>query len=321
MDTTGVSEKAVYDALSGVFCKGGKNADLKQLDKIQELIKQHAKNKGLAALLQSYNVNFVCNVAQTLLEDGIFSDKKKKKKRFANKLVSNPAPCLCLQPTSPALSKTEVESVTMNTDSGQMSAQNKMLEHEPVISATEQQPPEPFTARIHLPYGVQHRLLVEIQHVLEEACFEFAKRTNPAILEKNGWDCSEAAELNLFVKELGSHSLGQPVTSATNDTILIADLVSSISKIRHAAVHRERLSTSGVDRAFEDSEHLLTFLGDDKRVQRIKDLRHDIGHLLGELDQKEREVDSILESKRNKINEQRQELQRLEEIALQDAET
>ncbi|KND89262.1 hypothetical protein TOPH_05954 [Tolypocladium ophioglossoides CBS 100239] len=349
-----ISEEAVYYALKGIF--RGANANVRKPDIIRALIIQHANEKDLAALIQSHSVEVVCASARTLLLDEIFGSKKRAKRRFAEIPNSKPAPGPSL--LSPAaLAKSEAGLINYAIDdgqesaksmpaesepvvpaNGQESAKNKPAESEPIVPANGQESaksktaesepvvpadgPKPSklpTAMTSLPYGAQYRLLVEIQHVLEQACFEFAQRNHSSILIQNGWDSPQAAELNLFVRELGNRR-HKPATTKATVKMPIGSLVSSIEDIRHAAVHRHRLSISGVDRIFEDSENLLAFLGDDERIRRMKCLRRDTCRSLAELDRNEREASSALELKRKKIEEQRQELKRQEDAAMLDAE-
>lgn len=143
------------------------------------------------------------------------------------------------------------------------------------------------TSVSNLPYEAQYHILVEAQHFLEEACFEFARNYLPSILRGNEWDCAEAVELNLFVKELGGcRQELAPIMKATME-LSTGKLLTSIADIRHAAVHRHRLSASGIDQIFQDGEHFLTSLGDCRRLERMKALRRDAYNTLAKLDRDE----------------------------------
>ena len=47
-----------------------------------------------------------------------------------------------------------------------------------------------------LPFHLQHRILVSVQDSLEKARYAFAQRLLADMLQKEGWNCPEAVELN-----------------------------------------------------------------------------------------------------------------------------
>lgn len=169
-----------------------------------------------------------------------------------------------------------------------------------------------------LPYGTQYYLLVDTQRFLEDACFQFAQRQMPSTLSDNGWDCAEALELNLFVKELSCQGLASKLMPATKPST--EKLLVSVADIRHAAVHRSRLSAHDVDRTLQNSEQFLALIGDTERLERIKDLRRDAFASLAQLDLEEREACSALDLRKKEIERRRIELKRLEEAAVMDME-
>ncbi|KAI6747502.1 hypothetical protein HG530_015882 [Fusarium avenaceum] len=48
---------------------------------------------------------------------------------------------------------------------------------------------------LYLRFKSQHKLMGYLQHYLVGVCYEFGKQTMPEVLEKHGWDCTEAAQL------------------------------------------------------------------------------------------------------------------------------
>ena len=59
-------------------------------------------------------------------------------------------------------------------------AQRQQSDHQADLLAFEEQ---------RLPYSAQHTVLLTVQGLLEEACFEFAQRYMPTVLQSAGYDC------------------------------------------------------------------------------------------------------------------------------------
>jgi len=51
---------------------------------------------------------------------------------------------------------------------------------------------------VYLPLQVQHKLLVEIQRMLEIVCFGFGVQKMQCVLKQKDWDCAEAVELKVW---------------------------------------------------------------------------------------------------------------------------
>ncbi|EXU94476.1 hypothetical protein X797_012452 [Metarhizium robertsii] len=117
----------------------------------------------------------------------------------------------------------------------------------------------------------QHKLLVQLQSVLEAACYEFGKYLMPDIFRRRGWDCAESLELNRCAREFQQWSFSD-VESANKPR---DELFRSISNIRHTAVHRLRVSVDAMEQFFNDAETLLLLLGDDARRRGITMLRQE----------------------------------------------
>ncbi|KAI9154950.1 hypothetical protein HJFPF1_07511 [Paramyrothecium foliicola] len=207
-------------------------------------------------------------------------------------------------------------------------AADKTAEPEPVPAASASQPPkldkplqttpEPVKAEpklskslSNLPYKAQYSLLVAAQSYLEHACFEFAQQHFSDLLVENSWDCPEAVELNLFAKKLNRRKQDAKAKSSSGG-LLTPKLITSIIELRHAAVHRQRLSAHTLNIFLRECEEFLTFLGDTTRYQKVSGLRQDAHRILVDLDRDEKAADAVLETKREEIEAARRELQQLE---------
>ena len=151
-----------------------------------------------------------------------------------------------------------------------------------------------------------------VQRILENACYHFGAREMKDIIEKEGWDCPECVELNVWARTLVANqdyfepvdleSLGQPFT----------ELTSSISHIGHMVVHRLRISANGLERFLADAEALTRLLHDDPSARSLARLRRETQISIEELKRNKDLLESRLSSKLKRISDQRIELDRLE---------
>lgn len=137
----------------------------------------------------------------------------------------------------------------------------------------------------------------------------------PDVLQKNRWDCPEAAELNLWVAEfLQSQSkfadkegeVGKPLEK----------LFRSVADIRHTAVHRIRISGRGLEQFLLDAETLATLLGDAVQLGLLTKLRRDMHLAIEELERNKHVLSLKLQETLKEIAAKRAELDRVEEAAI-----
>ena len=136
----------------------------------------------------------------------------------------------------------------------------------------------------------------------------------PFIMQKNRWDCPESAELNLwateFLKRLEvfhkKKDIGQPMEK----------LLRSVTDIRHAAVHRIRVSARGLEQFMLDAESLATLLDHSSSLTLLTKLRRDMQMAIEELERNKHVLSSKLDEARKSIAAQREELDRLERAAI-----
>ncbi|KAF5675629.1 ubiquinol-cytochrome-c reductase cytochrome c1 [Fusarium heterosporum] len=93
----------------------------------------------------------------------------------------------------------------------------------------------------------QNLLLSRMQTILEYACFQFAQKHMPSILQTSGWTCPEAGELSkwtyYFYKNQHYLQLDRLCRSRKSQYFLSA-MLNSVKEIRHDAVHRNPLDTN-----------------------------------------------------------------------------
>ena len=82
-------ERLVYLALTNIF--RGADAQLRRPKKIRELILKQQDNIDVRDLIEIHNIDHVCNVAKTLLDQQIFESTLKTKIRFPEVFEVSPA--------------------------------------------------------------------------------------------------------------------------------------------------------------------------------------------------------------------------------------
>ncbi|KAK7957312.1 uncharacterized protein PG986_006534 [Apiospora aurea] len=162
---------------------------------------------------------------------------------------------------------------------------------------------------VHLPFKSQHQLLVHLQQLLERSCCDFAAQERPQYLQQQGWDCAEAV-LSKRPTSLKGKKSAKP----------LEQLFTSITNIRHTAVHRNRISAAAVEDFFRDAEAFTALLGDTKATETIARMRQELQMTIEELERNTKAVDSKLDRTMHEIGAKREELRRLEKEALDDVQ-
>lgn len=96
-----------------------------------------------------------------------------------------------------------------------------------------------------------------IQHILEYALFDFAKKWIPQLLRDNNWEVPEAGELNRWNVVLGRYAANLPKDALHPRSRLgfaeLKELLCRLHHVRHAAVHRLRGPFQGVMAAITEA--------------------------------------------------------------------
>ncbi|USP82211.1 hypothetical protein yc1106_09485 [Curvularia clavata] len=143
------------------------------------------------------------------------------------------------------------------------------LQNTPAVPRSSQQlHTQPKTAMqsidyIRLPLWDQHRILVRVQQALERACFTFAQKHLGGVLQREGWDCAEAVELNRWPRVLLTYREECDLNNTSNFGKPLPDLLNSITQLRHDTVHRARLSSSRILQHLSNAVLLARLLHDD----------------------------------------------------------
>jgi hypothetical protein len=162
------------------------------------------------------------------------------------------------------------------------------------ISPTTLRPPD-----LGLPYEVQHYILAMMQRILEEACYNFASRWVPSLLNENNWACSEAVELSTWRKVLPPALSPNAIVPVKNYSLdgALADAV----RIRNSAVHRHLCDNVEIRRMASQAQDLTTMFSDVTRQTKFHRLRD-------ELDDWDATSQQDLQAARSKLQEALQEI-------------
>ncbi|KAI1112899.1 hypothetical protein F5Y14DRAFT_240712 [Nemania sp. NC0429] len=317
-------ERVVYVALKNVF--RGSNAEIRQLKAVRKLVAQRQNDADVSNLIKQYKIDTVCSMARVLLVDEVFQSTLKAKIRFPELFDVSPAQGAKRKASEAKAALNEAIAIREVAKGRSESTQNLVVRVEVAktkdvetcqISAADSKPAIPSLFPVYLPLRAQHRILTSVQFILEDACFEFAQRAMPDILERNKWDCSEAAELNIWAAEFLRR---ESEFSGRQDDIgkPLPQLFRSLSDIRNAAVHRIGVSARGLEQFLLNAESLATLLGDTTRLKPLSELRRNIQQTVEELERNKHLLGSKLKGKLDRIAAQRAELDRAEEMAVRD---
>ncbi|KAI9048362.1 hypothetical protein LZ554_007198 [Drepanopeziza brunnea f. sp. 'monogermtubi'] len=127
--------------------------------------------------------------------------------------------------------------------------------------------PTPMVSDLGLPYQVQHYILVMIEWMLEESCYEFASRWIPEILCAKGWDCAEAVELSTWKCLLPTALPPNAARPLSNNSLekALADAV----RIRNSAVHRHLCNNDEMRKMALQAQDLMSMFCDQTRQDKF----------------------------------------------------
>ncbi|KAM0354871.1 hypothetical protein ACHAPU_000707 [Fusarium lateritium] len=129
--------------------------------------------------------------------------------------------------------------------------------------------PEPLC----LPFSAQHKLLVYLQQNLEAMCFAFGQKHSPEALQRQGWDCPEAVELQVWTNELlYARCFVDLVPKASKRTRLL----NSVATIRDYAVSRTRLDAVELEKVLAAAQEMARLIGEAKDTSATEKLCEEI---------------------------------------------
>ncbi|GKU16908.1 unnamed protein product [Fusarium langsethiae] len=319
---TGLSipfDMIVYQGTSKIFV--GAKAKIRKLKFVERYITEHRGDRGLVAkLVAQYGAATVHQSILRLLSNEVYESKLKARQCF---------PDLFQPPVAQgevgtvfgdeAATMTEhIAVVDITQTQGNESQENlDSIEATVVLSdindgTVENDVDSSSILPVYLPFPAEHMLMERLQKNLELACYQFGLRALPTVMQQQGWDCPESVELSEWVKLVGREE-GVVWEGSGKPT---ENLLLSIAAIRHAAVHRLRTNSTGLEQFLADAERLAMVLGDDTFTQAISQLRLNTHATLTELIQKKQSTQLQLEKAQEEIARQRAELDQKEQEVL-----
>jgi hypothetical protein len=115
-----------------------------------------------------------------------------------------------------------------------------------------------------------------MQNILEYACFRFAEKFMPDILQSNGWTCPEAGELSIwiyhFYEKCKLRQL-EEMNRLRGSQVSLAVLFNSIKEIRHDAVHRNPLDTNYLSLQMSHAVTFCQVLGVSDALKKLQSIQ------------------------------------------------
>jgi hypothetical protein len=165
----------------------------------------------------------------------------------------------------------------------------------------------------------QHRLLARVQYTLEKACFAFAQKNLSELLQREGWDCAEAVELNQWARTLLIYREELKLDDVKALAKPLPILMESIIQLRHNAVHRVRLPSSGLLQHLTDAGLLAQLLQDGECTKMVSNIRQRTQDAIEELVRNKQLLDGRLADIKTDFAAKRAELERQEAALLEAA--
>ncbi|KAF5971710.1 hypothetical protein FBULB1_9078 [Fusarium bulbicola] len=136
---------------------------------------------------------------------------------------------------------------------------------------------------IYLPFGSQYNLVVQLQGILERACFAYAEKRLPALLYKHGWSCAEAVPLHTWIDQL-------TVTQFALNTERSRELLESVADIEDTAVKRIPIDWYKTAEFLDNAAKLTEVLQTKEHSDYIKRIRVDIEVVIRDLRDQEQKA-------------------------------
>lgn len=155
----------------------------------------------------------------------------------------------------------------------------------------------------------------KVQDVLEHACFRFAEGAITPELHKQGWDSADCVELNCWMGVFRSRENLFDVEKVATLNKSFGELLSSISQIRHTAVHRLKTTAGRVESFLTDAETLAALLCDESCARQLARLRRETHSVVEEFGRNKDLLEVRYMEKCKEIAARRAELDRIEMAA------
>lgn len=179
--------------------------------------------------------------------------------------------------------------------------------------------PVPILHPVYLPFKTQHKILVPVQSLLEECCFDFGNAWVPDLMKAREWYDAESIELTQWTQRVSKRTKSLPpsaiksIAGKSNAAVLLGT-----SKLRHSAVHRLRTSASGILQLLNGAIIFAEALNDLKRAEKIADIKQQLEASVEEIVQHQNLLERKLTDQLEDIARRKAELAELEKSSIEE---
>lgn len=153
---------------------------------------------------------------------------------------------------------------------------------------------------------VQRPLFAEVRAILKRACFRFAQRRRPEILEHKGWTCAESVGLDEWAAEFRK---AEGVFPNTGDSETLPLLLQSMKILHQTTSYDNWMEAADIVRVIADAEAMAGYLEKPTAKAELGKIRQDIEALIEELAQKRKGIMAKLEAMVDHVAAQRAEME------------
>ena len=315
----------------------GPSARIRDRKDIRPLISRHPDT--FRQLNSAFGVNVVVDVIWSLLESGVFESELRAKLAFPELYQVSAVRTLQHDVSEQNAARSEAEAFDSISHADSDIYQDDIYDRSEFITGWSpnsmefmkltgldiQTSKDPLREQIldlpslyptYLTYQVQHELLNTVQRLLEECCYEWARRWIPDLLEERKWTCSEAVELSQWAKVLPRRfdKTNDQATSLESGDSLKSALVAT-HQLRHAAVHRLPTSAKGIKKMLGHALFLANALHDTTSTFKLDALLSEFDSKVRDMELHKNELENGLDDEMNEIQEQRAILEKREREA------
>ena len=172
---------------------------------------------------------------------------------------------------------------------------------------------------VYLPFRTQHKILVQVQSLLEECCLDFGSIWVPDLMEARNWHEAESIELTEWTKRFPKYASSLPA-SALSKIIgkSTKEILHDTSILRHSAVHRLPTSAAGISNMLDAAVVFTEVFKDSNRAEKISAIRTRLDSEMNEIVQHQHLLECKLTDQLADIARRRAELDALERSSIEE---
>ncbi|KAL8634052.1 hypothetical protein Q9189_000298 [Teloschistes chrysophthalmus] len=333
--------RLVYLHCSSIF--SGAHAQFRKQKIISQCLKKH--KASIKILTEEFTLPAIAAVAKELLEDRVFESSARAKLRYPElfqpsasqeaERAASEAEILRIeaeaaQDINPTSEDEEDLDIEKDAEHEAASKSGTKIRQRGIVPTScnelQQSTPQAYQAlsipRLHpvyLPFKTKHEILVLVQSLLEESCFEFGNTWVPDLMEAQNWYDVEAVELTEWTKRIMKFTKSLPpaaIKPIAGKTI--ADVLFGTNTLRHSAVHRKPTSGAGVVQMLGAAVTFADALNDSRRAEKIAEIKVQLEASIEEIIQHQNLLDRKLTDQLREIANRRAELDELERSSIEE---